>query len=158
MNKIHDYNSQESEDDDTRQVEEEIKEITELQEIQQEIPWNQYIPVKSVLIEKEIKGDIDEFQLKSIQKLAVLRSKGLRFNDQLVATKAFKNPCIMDKMLDYHNINTHGSFIVTDYSFQDVYNNSQEVDDQSKSDDKNRTIQFVKSSHKSNYYDKRRRI
>jgi hypothetical protein len=135
----------------------EIKELDELDELEQDISWNQYINVNSSLEEEEIPGEIDEFQLQSLRKLAILRSKGLKFNDQLMATRAFKNPCIMEKMLDYHNIDPHGSFIVTDHSFKDAYNNLYKSNDanQIKQDSKDRTIHFVKSSKK---YDKRRRI
>jgi hypothetical protein len=158
MNTLVNYNSDGSEEQQSKVVE--IKELDQLQELDQDIPWNQYITVKSVLKEEEIPGEIDEFQIKSLQKLAILRSKGLHFNDQLMATKAFKNPCIMEKMLDYHNIDPHGSFVVTDYSFKNAYNNLCNSDkNQVKQEtvpQKDRTIQFVKS--KSNYYDKRRRI
>jgi hypothetical protein len=158
MNNLDDYNSDGSEEQQSKAIE--IKELDELQELDQDIPWNQYITVKSVLKEEEIPGEFDEFQIKSLQKLAILRSKGLHFNDQLMATKAFKNPCIMEKMLDYHNIDPYGSFIVTNYSFKNSYVNLNIADkDQIKEESvpqKDRTIQFVKS--KSNYYDKRRRI
>ena len=156
------YNSQDSQENEQDQTAEirdlEPQEIRDLEEIQQSIAWNKYISLESFPVKKVV-GQVDEFQLKSIQKLASLRAKGLRFNDQLVNTKAFKNPGIMEKMLEYHNVNSHGSFILVDDSFEKVYIELQSFNANASSKplkENKKSIEFVKSSHKS--YDKRRRI